>query len=234
MNDFFSFRRFGRLLRYDFTMLWREPAIYVGIVAALVAVVLLTDVDTAWYELSLVALDLFVGLLGLLYLSTHVFKDMRRKTHRMKALVLPASRVEKYISRLIIFVVLPAVAFFCLRSLTDIKASSSAFSALRHFIINPYMMMYQLMLSVLYGTLFGRFAIIKGNILLSVLQLFAASFISFDTDFQFLEPIIEYCEENSQNIFHLEMAYSAAISVFCLVVSFLVFRRKNLKYNRYI
>jgi len=118
MNQLFSFHRFRLLLKLDFSERGTGFLLMAGLLAALLLLLLLPIILAGYYQpvfLFFHALALFMVVLfgGSLYTS-FVFSQYASTDTGITALMLPASRLEKYLSALLVqlLFIIPFTLFF--------------------------------------------------------------------------------------------------------------------------
>ncbi len=103
MEQNFSFRRIGILIRHDFMIEWRTYALLGGLTALLYFLLTLEDylegaLDPSPYP-SMFGYALFIW--GLFLTTSHAFRPLHKSTSRESYLLMPASALEKMLARLI-------------------------------------------------------------------------------------------------------------------------------------
>lgn len=134
MNNTFDIKRFGLVMRKDFQENWKRHSLQflamLGIIAAVLCFQYESEIHTtcssefcqvnsyANASLLIAGSILFLAL-GIVFAST-LMEPMRNKTKKISFLIVPASDLEKYLSRWVIVVVGYTIAFFLALWLADL------------------------------------------------------------------------------------------------------------------
>ncbi|NDV65973.1 hypothetical protein [Bacteroides sp. 224] len=126
MNNIFDIRRFGLVLGKDLQENWKRRSIvqFAGLFGGLVVILIMNSMEylsdmqhSSYYSLEMLNLQLlrmafiYLAVFGVLMAST-LMEPMNSKTKRITYLTLPASNVEKFLSRWLILTVGYTLAFF--------------------------------------------------------------------------------------------------------------------------
>lgn len=113
MSEQFNFGRFLKVLRRDAALTWYKPAAYMFILIVFWGLYVLTD-NEYFYSLHLFLYDNVIPLttmIGFPLVASHLLKNVQTKRGRAIAYTLPASSAEKFLSRFVMFFLLPMIIF---------------------------------------------------------------------------------------------------------------------------
>lgn len=108
MNDIFSFKRFAKVLRADFQLM--KCGILVYLCLLIVAILMISLIISKISSNSFLQLYIYnvVSIVPIWILASLTFGNINDKGSRILYLTLPASNIEKFLSRLTVFVLIPA------------------------------------------------------------------------------------------------------------------------------
>ena len=126
-NEVFSFPRFRKYFRYDITQLWRnngKAVLMLGgisLIVYIIWVIFSLLITGTWQAPTLPAriVVFFVGWIILLFYQTRTYGYLTEKRAGSSWLMVPASTLEKFVSMLIISIILEPLAYTASYLLVD-------------------------------------------------------------------------------------------------------------------
>lgn len=126
-NETFSFQRFWNYFKYDLTQLWRHNGLavvmlgFISLIVYLVWVIFSVIFTGSWNAPGIEAriVVFFIGWIILVLGMTRTYGYLTQKRAGSAWLMVPASALEKFISMLIITLILMPLAFFASYMLID-------------------------------------------------------------------------------------------------------------------
>lgn len=111
MKEIFSFKRFAKVLRVDMQLMKRGILIYLCL---LIVVTLMISLVISRIGMNMLILSIYnvLSIVPMWICASLMFGNINDKGSRILYLTLPASNIEKFLSRLTIFVLIPAAIMF--------------------------------------------------------------------------------------------------------------------------
>lgn len=127
VNETFNAKRFGAYFRYDLRQLWRnngKSAVILGgmsLIGYLVWVIVSLLFTGAWHGPTLVGrfVYFYLGALALVLLQTRTYGYVTEKKAGQSWLMVPASALEKFLSMMLITLIILPLAYVCSYLLLD-------------------------------------------------------------------------------------------------------------------
>lgn len=229
MNSTFCLRRFWQLFKRELALSWIEPTVFV-------ALVLLEYVCRVTFpyqrEVTFPLIPLL--LLVFVYLPTQICVHTRGKRQFISFETFPASMLEKFVCRLLIYWLLPIAIFIC-STIGYFDYSEDVSTYMEHVYECWGVLVYAIvivwsLLSLLSSVLFKRLKVFFS--VLVALALFVVGFLtSFIANLMFLVPMLEYLPYWNPIVSHMVVCMLPVVLVpmaIFIPLTYRLFKRQTL------
>lgn len=237
MNAVFNFKRLGNLLKEQIYLSSKQLIVYITITLTLyLAFWVLIQSD---YKMNDTSKTIWIMLIlssvfGLLTLSSLVTGNMKTKTSFQAFALLPASNLEKFVSKVLILSIIPLIYWIIMSFL--LYFNESAVERLNFFvpshIVMIFLFLWFLSMATFWGTLFRRFGFVIFVVATTlVIVLIVNNSDGFNnTNFMFFDPIIRYIQsgEGYGRLYFVIGSVTGVLTLINWTLSYLIYRRKEM------
>ncbi|MCQ2973459.1 MAG: hypothetical protein MJ211_01465 [Bacteroidales bacterium] len=233
MNSVFNIHRFWNTLKRDVALCWQYPVIL--FISTFITFFIsynlnkdVNEVSSFWIFLEAVCIFIFSSLIG---------NNLKTKKIAFDTLTLPASNLEKFISRLLMFFVFPisilVIVFFIIANndyfieFFEIFRDNMFWFSFILFIITI-----QTTIFIIGGIVFKRFSFCL-TIIIECFVIYFIVKILDNCDFLFLDPLFSKVNHNDFTSAYLwEIAILFLFMIVNFTISYILFCRKQITINK--
>lgn len=241
MNKWFNIKRFWLVLRHEFANAWIELAVFVTI-SLVFLFAPYKKINSGIVE-SLVIMAAFGYMVYYLAFSARQFANMQSTERRIGFLTLPASNVEKFYSRLLLYWLLPTLFFILPVVLLPFAPQTKVYigylepPVLIFFFAIWAVLIIESSLAVLFGTIFRKgglliLLLVETVIVIGiVIYTRAYPWVINNLDFSIVARVMEYVGVDRPDMGRaLKVAAMVAVppTVFNIALARIIFSRKRL------
>lgn len=235
MNSVFNFKRFWHTLQEEFCLSAKPLTIFAIILVGLSALTALSLMA----HLDHIALLLWVVLIsgsmfGVWHFSAKVIKNIATDKGFVSFTLLPASPLEKFCSRLVVFHLVPILLWIALSiALINIPVVHEVYfghtpgGTYGVYAVFLAILILFAAINVFWAVVFKRF----GFAVSAIVTAASVVLITYGLDnsnLMFLDPIARYIERDHVNVYIVGGEVTAAFCAIVYCLSFLIYRRKQL------
>ena len=231
MNSVFNIKRFWTYLKREMVFDHKLLIQVSGVVAVAIVVYLFFAkvIDRASLADFIVGLICGLGVIFVAYFTSEISSCFKNKPICVDFLTVPASMLEKYLTKLIKHFLIPSLLYICawkvFQFIEDPTHPLFEFSRADKLIVT--IILYESALFLFAGVFFRRFAalwLIGINSVLSTLFGACALFINFMP----FDPIRVYLQTHVGSRLTLALITSVCFMLLSIIVSYFIYRRKEL------
>lgn len=231
MNSVFNIKRFWRYLKremvFDHKLLFQLTSV---VVIALLSYVLFAKVLGRESISEFIAGLLFgLGVICVGYFTSEISSCFKKKPVCIDYLTVPASMLEKYLSKIIKHFLMPFLLYMIALKLFQIieNPSNSLFELTRLDMVMLSILLCESAYFLFFGAIFRRFAIVWALVLNTVVSTAFGACALF-INFMPFDPIRVFLQTHVGSRLVLGTITSVVIMIISIIVSYFIYRRKEL------
>ena len=239
MNEVFSFFRLSKLLKLQFRLAAKPLILYasVSLFFYLLTVWLIgmkSDSGRIWEGFWI--LTCITGTGGVLLVSSAVCANIRKKITFQTFNLLPASNLEKILSRVLICNILPLTIWLVLSFLLHLNDDFAFYlgfgesGAMISHTVMFFILMWLSSLSTFWGVVFRRFGFVAFIVMTTLFIVLLVNWLT-EADLMFLDPIIRFISSDAtyKNLLLVTGLFFGLLTLINLTAAYFVYRRKEMK-----